>query len=140
MLVPMPTYCVAHKVRTVADLHEPQTAAGFLLAPFAPDVDASADAREVSEELEAPERQQPHGGRGELQHRCRRRMGVRRRPVLPRGDDRARLPIRDQLCHLFNDALTVARFATHTRELVGYLTERQQISTGHSLQRSGDLL
>jgi Domain of unknown function (DUF4159) len=51
-------------------------------------------------------RPQPHGGLGQLRYRYRRRLGVRRRALLSRGHDRARLPLRHQLHHLFDDALT----------------------------------
>ena len=50
-------------------------------------------------------RPRPHRGRRELQHRHRRCLGIRRRAVLSREDDRARLPLRRQLRGLRDDAL-----------------------------------
>jgi hypothetical protein len=49
----MPTYHVAHKVRTVAELYESQLVEGFQLQPFDPNGKPSQEAWEASEQVEA---------------------------------------------------------------------------------------
>lgn len=49
----MPTYHVAHKVRTVADLYEPKMVNDFRLQPFDPDGKPGQEAWEAIEEVEA---------------------------------------------------------------------------------------